>query len=105
MTFDKRFAVPAWRKDFVLWAAVFVEESRECAHASNAILFELSQKSPVFVLVALGYELPRKIRLPLFDLVQPSYQDAVVERRCGTFCTGGARHGAPFLQCCVRLSC
>ena len=89
----------------MLRAAVFVEESRECAHASNAILFELSQKSPVFVLVALGDELPWEIRLPLFDLVEPPYQDVVVERRCGAFPAGGARHGAPFLQCCVLLRC
>ena len=97
MTFDKRFAVPAWRKDFVLWAAVFVEEGGECTYALNVMLLELCQESPVFVLVALGYELSWEIGLLGFDLVEPSYQDAVVERRCRTFCTGGARHGAPFL--------
>ena len=88
----------------MLWAAVFVEEGRECTYASNVMLLELCEKSPVLVLVAVGHELLGEIRLPLFDLVQPSYQDAVVERRCGTFCTGGARHGAPFLQCCLLRS-
>ena len=74
-------------------------------HASKVMFLELRQESSVFVLVALGHELGWEIRLPLFDLVQPSYQDAVVERRCGAFCTGGALQGAPLLQCCVLLSC
>ena len=105
IAFHKRFAVPAGRKDLVLWATVVVQEGGECAHALNAMLLELRQESPVLVLVALGHELPGEIGLPLFDLIQPSYQDAVVERRCGAFCTGGARHGAPFLQCCVLRCC
>ena len=89
----------------MLWATVVVQEGREYAHAFNAMPLELRQESSVFVLVAVGHELPGEIRLPLFDFIQPSYQDAVVKRRCGTFCTGGARHGAPLLQCCVLLSC
>ena len=89
----------------MLWATVLVQEGGECVHTSNVMFLELRQESSVFVLVALGHELPGEIGLPVFDLIQPSYQDAVVERRCRTFCTGGARHGAPFLQCCVRLSC
>ena len=105
MALDKSFAIPAQGKDLILWTAVFVQEGGECTHALNAMLLELRQESPVFVLVALGHELPGEIRLPLSDFIQPSYQDAVVKRRCRTFCTGGARHGAPFLQCCLLRGC
>ena len=89
----------------MLWAAVFVEESRECAHASNVMLLELRQESPVLVLVGLGQELPREIGLPLLDPVQPPYQYAVVEWRCGAFSAGVVLHCAPFLLCCLSLSC
>ena len=89
----------------MLWAAVFVEEGGECTYASNVMLFKFCEKSPVLVFVAVEHELPGEIRLPLFDLVKPPYQDVVVERRCGAFPAGGALHGAPFLQCCVLLRC
>ena len=88
----------------MLWATVVVQKGGEYAHAFNAMPLELRQESSVFVLVALGHELPGELGLPVFDLIKPSYQDAVVERRCRTFCTGGARHGAPFLQCCLLWS-
>ena len=97
MALHKCFAVSAGRKDLILWATVLMQEGGECVHAFNAMLLELCQESSVFVFVALGDELPGEIGLPLFDFVQPSNQDAVVERRSGTFGTGGARHGAPFL--------
>ena len=84
----------------MLWAAVFVEEGRECTYALNAMLLELRQESSVFVLVAVGHELAGEIGLPVFDLIKPSYQNGVVERGCRTFWTVAARHGAPFLQCC-----
>ena len=105
MAFHKCFAISAGRKDFMLWAAVFVEEGRECTCALNAMLLELCQKSSVFVFVALGDELPGEIGLPLFDFVQPPYQYSVVERRCGAFSAGVAFHCAPFLQCCLLLRC
>ena len=103
MALHKSFAVPAWKKDLILWTAVFVKESGECAHALNAMLLELRQESPVFVLVALGQELPREIGLPLLDPVQPPYLYAVVKRCCGTFFAGGALHRPPCMQCRLGL--
>ena len=100
MSFDKRFAVRAGRKDFILWATVLVQEIGEYAHAFNAMLLELCQESSVFVFVTVGHELVGELGLPVFNFVEPSYQGAVVERGCRTFWTGGARHGVPFLQCC-----
>ena len=103
MTLHKRFAVPAWRKDLVLWATMLVQEGRELAHAFNVMLLELRQESPVLVLVALGQELPREIGLPLLDPVQPPYLYAVVKRCCGTFFAGGALHRPPCMQCRLGL--
>ena len=104
MTLHKRLAVSAWQKDLVLRATVLVQEGRECTYALNVMLLELRQESSVFVLVAMRHELPGEIGLPFFDCVKPPYQYSVVERRCRTFWTGGARHGAPFLQCCLVWS-
>ena len=97
MALDKSFAIPAWRKDIILWTAMFVEEGGECAHASNAMLLELRQESSVFVLVAMRHELLGEIGLPFFDCVQPPYQYSVVEQLCSAFSAGGALHGAPIL--------
>ena len=99
MALHKCFAVSAGRKDLILWATVLVQEGGECVHALNAMLLELCQESSVFIFVTVGHELGGELGLPVFDLVEPSYQGAVVERGCRTFWTAGARHGAPFLQC------
>ena len=69
MALHKCFAVSAGRKDLILWATVLVQEGGECVHASNVMCLELRQESSVFVLVALGHELPGEIGLPVFDLV------------------------------------
>ena len=37
----KCFAISTGRKDFILRAAVLVEEGRECVHALNAMFLEL----------------------------------------------------------------
>ena len=77
----KCFAISTGRKDFILRAAVLVEEGRECVYAPNAMVLQLCEKSPVLVLVALGQELPREMGLPLLNLVQPPCQYPVVKRR------------------------